>query len=257
LRNPASKEKTSKREGPFRVPPRSAVEVGVVTTAPVDGVVVLPYLALNREPFSVPVGAADEENRALGEPFAGRREAQTTPRNPDEIVDDDLDPGFRTIEQPGTGWLRLAGRPPEGEKDGGYPVLLESWRPPAWWSRMTVVRGYGHYRHTLVLVGKGRGARTAVFHASLPRAGRWTLDVHLPPAKVGPGPLQRRRGKWTYTVAGGGLRQDVELNGDAAEEGWNSLGTFEVDAGDATVELTDKTDGEYVLADAIRWRTSR
>jgi hypothetical protein len=37
------------------------------------------------------------------------------------------------------------------------------------------------------------------------------------------------------------------------QEGWAQLGTYHLSAGPARVELTDKTKGRVVFADAVKW----
>ncbi|MCJ7579487.1 MAG: hypothetical protein MUP98_03015 [Candidatus Aminicenantes bacterium] len=43
----------------------------------------------------------------------------------------------------------------------------------------------------------------------------------------------------------------IEL--EEAGAGWNLIGSFQLDAGPNKIELTDKSDSGYVLADAVKW----
>ena len=47
--------------------------------------------------------------------------------------------------------------------------------------------------------------------------------------------------------------EEIEIDLENAEPGWNLLGTFQLEAGPNTVELTDKNEAGYVLADAVKW----
>ncbi len=38
-----------------------------------------------------------------------------------------------------------------------------------------------------------------------------------------------------------------------AEQGWNLIGSFQLDGGPNKIELSDKNDSTYVIADAIKW----
>ncbi|MEE8376899.1 MAG: hypothetical protein V3R45_00880, partial [Candidatus Aminicenantaceae bacterium] len=47
--------------------------------------------------------------------------------------------------------------------------------------------------------------------------------------------------------------EEVEIDLEDAEAGWNLIGSFQLDAGPNKIELTDKNDAGYVLADAVKW----
>jgi hypothetical protein len=38
-----------------------------------------------------------------------------------------------------------------------------------------------------------------------------------------------------------------------AEQGWNLIGTLPLEAGPNKIELTDKNDAGFVLANAVKW----
>ena len=52
---------------------------------------------------------------------------------------------------------------------------------------------------------------------------------------------------------GSGEARPLLFDAKSADQGWKTLDTFEVVAGEVRVEVTDETDGKIVVADAIRW----
>jgi hypothetical protein len=64
-------------------------------------------------------------------------------------------------------------------------------------------------------------------------------------------------GKWKIEIAHGSGREAVDFDTAAGSVGWNSLGTFDLEAGEVRVELSDRTDAAVVFADAIRWLPAR
>lgn len=258
----AKSETTPQPQGPFggnadlklndpivvRVDGKSAVTIGCVTSSPPVEVRIVPYLALNRDRFSVAVPKVDDTKQVAAEPFQGVEPTAFVPVSPDVVVVDDLDPGF-AIEGEAKKGFRLAGKVDPEQTDAGLPTR-QGPRATTTWSREVSLGAYGHYRHTDVIVAPGKGETRAVFTANLPRAGAWQLWIYkgsppgvFPPAKFG---------KWSLTVETGGNKRDVSFGADAAESGWNSLGTFDLAAGPVRVALSDKAEGNILVADAIR-----
>jgi hypothetical protein len=64
-------------------------------------------------------------------------------------------------------------------------------------------------------------------------------------------------GKWALEVADTSGSQSAEFDLGAGDDGWNSVGTFEIAEGEVRVEMSDDTDAPYLLADAIRWLPAR
>ena len=54
-------------------------------------------------------------------------------------------------------------------------------------------------------------------------------------------------------VDAAGHERGIDFDASAAEPGWNSLGDFELDAGEVSLVVANRTDGATVVADAIRW----
>jgi hypothetical protein len=46
---------------------------------------------------------------------------------------------------------------------------------------------------------------------------------------------------------------EVEIDTKGIEAGWVPLGTYYLSAGKTEVELTNKTSGRIVIADAVKW----
>jgi hypothetical protein len=246
------------RGEPVRVAGRSAIEIGLVTSEPLSAVRVAPYLALNRDPFNVPLPTLDAQKTVDEPAFSGTRPAEWAASSDGSIVVDDLDPGFEVEESGDRGMLRVAGKGVAANLDAGLPVAQDGGRGlrSARWSRMTYADAFGRYRHTMAVVRKGSGKRTACFTLTLPTAGSWEVEYYVPgwrrPASGGAGPS---RGKWQLAIEGGSARQTASLDADAASApGWNSVGRFDLAAGEVKVRVSDETEGEYVQADAIRFR---
>jgi len=240
---------------PFRVPGSGALEIGLVTSNPLGVARIAPYLSLNRNPFNIPLPALDEEKIVEEEPFSGTRDSGWVPEATSSVVVDDLDEGFFWEEEEGRSLLRFSGRGVKDEDlDNGLPTPLRGLNDANRWSRMTYADAFGKYRRTMAIVRSGSGERSAGFRTELANAGEWELEYYFPGL---PGHGRRRTsrspGTWKLTIEDGSGTRDLEFNAEGAEVGWNSLGRFEMAVGEATVRVSDDTDGDYVQADAIRW----
>ena len=255
---------TVHESGPIRVPGYAAVEAGLVTQAPIHELWVAPYLSLNRHEFPLRVPETDANTAMDAAPFAGARPSEWRPVPGRGIVVDDLDPGFAATAPPaGPGYDTDEGLPVYQHVD---PVL------EAHWSRQEQPTSWGRYRHTIARVTPGDGDREATFSTVLPEAGRWRVDYFLPDLDVGystrsrspfqltanlefapPGNRGPLLGSYDMRISSTGSVHPVEFDASAAEPGWTTLGRFDLDAGEVSLAVTNRTDGRTVVADAVRW----
>ena len=238
---------------PVRVAGSSAVEIGLITSEVPTALRVTPYLALNRDPFNLQLPTVDEEELSDDEPFIGSRPVEWTPEA-EGVVVDDLDELFAIEGREGREMLRVVGRGGEEVLDQGLPVTgrLRSKR----WSRMSATSAYGKYRHTMAVIEAGTGEHTAVFKAELSDAGRWELEYYF----AQPQTRSAKRlslGVFKLKLVDESGSQEMTFDAGGGESGWNSLGTFEIAGGEVRVEVSNETDGDYVVADAIRWTAAR
>jgi len=238
---------------PIRIEALSAVEVGLITAEPPTALRVAPYLALNRDPFSLSLPTVDEERLVDDEPFVGSRTVAWEPTD-EGIVVDDLDEGFAVEESKEREMLRATGRGGDETLDQGLPVSgrLRAKR----WSRRTSTTAYGKYRHTSAVIGAGDGRHKVIFSADLPESGPWELELYFA-APTSRAAKRLKLGTWHLTLVDESGPQEITFDAHGGESGWNSLGTFEVAGGEVRLMLSDRTDGDYVVADAIRWRRAR
>lgn len=247
----------------------SSVEIGLVTTDPPEQLWLLPYLSLNRETVRLALPRAIQGAPPGFQPFTGTRPSTWRPPQYDVVVDD-LGPGFSTASKD-RGWSMPAFfRTPSSKMDEGLPYTE---RETGEWIRRSVPGSWGKYRRTVAQSLGGDGDHRAVFEANL-AAGRWQLDYHLPPRLV-PSASPGGSNRAVFPVLGpmaielvvfeplaGTLdlavsqtsRQPVEFDAAAGVAGWNTLGEFELAGGTVRLEVTNRTDGRAVVADAIRWR---
>jgi hypothetical protein len=90
--------------------------------------------------------------------------------------------------------------------------------------------------------------------ASIPAPGLWELEIHQP---FIPYITAENRGTWNIEIVSDNGREPVAYNASVGIVGWNLVGEFELPAGEVRVELSDRTDGMLVIADAFAWSPVR
>ncbi|MCY3622856.1 MAG: hypothetical protein OXH68_14230, partial [Gammaproteobacteria bacterium] len=236
---------------PFSIPGGGAVDVGIVTTTPLRRLTMRPYLALNRVPTDLVVPIVASEIRQAGAGWSGVRTSDWRPPSDGAIYVDDLDQGFAVQ---GETMLEFSTNPLlKDELDEGIPEFLAFYPPPVW-SRSHSYHGWGKYRRTVALVASGPGDQAAVFNTTLPQDGRWRLAYHLWLVKPAQGMFQRFvPGQYDMTLVARGTRQEIEFDAAASTNGWNDVGEFDLEAGPVSLEVSNRTTGNVVFADAVRW----
>ena len=230
------------------VPGHESVEIAATSPLPPLEARLETYLSLNRRALPLPLPHFDHAAALEQVPLDGTRPTDWTPPG-NGIIVDDLDPGF-SVTAPSQTLFGSSRRSAESTPN----ALHGGWRRQE--SPDTVA--WGKYRRTLVRKPHGDGSTIAHFDATLPEPGRWRLAYHLPGDAVRHvryGRLRRASiGILDIKLVTDGVETPLPLDGRNAEVGWNDLGVFDLPAGGVRVVVSDKTAGEVVVADAIRWQ---
>ena len=259
---------------PVRVSGHSSMEVSLVTASPVILAWMAPYLSLNRGEVQLALATADE---TLSDGFAGARRSNWEPPPQPGIVVDDLDAGFAVERSARRSGFRIGDilqepRRLTGEMDHGIPNYESAWgtydaRVDAEWRRQDVPSSWGRYRRTVARAGTADGNSKAVFSTELPEAGEWRLDYHMPFVQTWSEGKLRSRGQPRELLStlgdfdmvlefGGGEKHTVAFDASGADIGWNDLGRFDLPKGSVRLVVSNRSSGDLVLADAVRWRPS-
>ena len=245
---------------PIRVPATASMEVGLVLSEPPDQLWLHSYGSQNRRSIRVRLPDFDPVEVVRQEPLEGGRPSNWRPRSRGIVVDD-LDAGFEVVGNHSGPRIGVFGSGDFGwqvDVDQGLPVR-EQQRGD--WFRPPVPSAWGKYRQTAALVSPGSGDQQVMFEARLGGPGRWQLayhipDRHLPPLPARPGGATTvfgALGSVDMRLESGGLETLIWFDAGAAEVGWNKVGEFDLAHGNVRLIVTNRTDGETVVADAIRW----
>ena len=105
------------------------------------------------------------------------------------------------------------------------------------------------------MVRAGEGSKKAIFTAIIPKAGLWDLELYMPSKESAF--MVRKWGTWNLVIRDSNSDpHDTGFDSRAATRGWNLVGSFNLPEGETSVIFSDKTDGQVVMADAIRWLPS-
>ena len=250
------------KSDPIHLAGKSVIQFGTIVSMPPVSVLLEPYLSLNRRPFSLELSKPNEEKIVITDPIEGLKEVPYTVPLESFIVVDDLDPGFDVVKKEKDKGLRITAMEADYRRtDQGLPVAPVS-AIPLDWSRIVNPGSYGKYRHTLALIGAGEGEKEAVFTTNINQTGKWDLELYIPSRQdvipniyweqyLMPG---KRLGTYNLLVTdGNGGQHKIKFDPKKAPSGWNPVGNIDLPKGETTVTISNKTDGDYVVADAIRW----
>lgn len=250
---PANANPVISRSDAIRFEGRSAQEFGVVLSVPAINVRVLPYLSLNRDDFVAGVLPTGEPELRNVEPFEGSRVIDFELGRDARIVADDLDEGFAIVTDAGGDDFRL-GQQSDSDEDLDQGLPIATTPLPSRWSRRVGPAAFGRYRHTFVSVAAGDGATRAVLPATLPTAGTYELEIHLPPFLLN---FANTNSRWSLEIVTADGREAVEYDASAAAQGWNLIGEYRLPAGEVRVEISDRAAGGLIIADAVAWSAVR
>ena len=261
----------------FILAPGEAKEIGIVLDASPREMTVDTHISQNLPSnFNYVFSEIEQDEDAL--PFEGELSFDYADMYIDQgiVVVDNEDPGFKYSTAEESSVLRrwLAARMDTGETYTG----IQSFNPPRKWTAAVNGSFYGSIRKSAYFIRSGSGANSVSWTGQIPREGRYALFVYIPNTNGSGGMIfggppgggrgggrgggqqrgfdPRRNsqvGEMRLTVHHEDGEEDIILNAATATEGWNVIGSFYFSEGDAVVELTDKSDGRIVIADAVRW----
>ncbi|MBN1884254.1 MAG: hypothetical protein JW876_01860 [Candidatus Krumholzibacteriota bacterium] len=199
----------------------------------------------------------DDFEEGSGGIFDGERVLDAMPAlaEPGEIVVDDLDPGFSITGERSAGLLRRLLRRGRGEEENEYEGI--GFGAPEVWKKGINTTFYGRHVLSAHFVRAGDGSNRASWTGTIEKSGvhgvwAWVGSVESPFGR-GRRANRTQAGSYSYLVHHDDGIDEVSLDAQKAEEGWNFLGSWYLSAGEARVELTDETDGGRVFADAVKW----
>lgn len=171
-------------------------------------------------------------------------------RNPNEIIIDNEDPGFETIEANQKRILKDLFKKEEEDK---YKLFFP-WRFPSKWTAVVNNTCYGLPVNSAVYKSKGKGGNKARWTADIPADNYYEISVWNPKFETWG---RRRRGRedqtQTYVISYENEQESVSVDFGQEENGWVVLGTFYLPQGKASVTLTDQVAAGFVVADAVKF----
>jgi len=229
-------------------------EIGIVLDAQPRAMTVETFISRNL-PSTLTFPIREMELNERAQPFDGERtvDEPVNLQMPGEIIVDNEDPGFSVEETQTTSFLRRLLRR-EDDNTEKY-VGLRFWNPPSSWKAAINANFFGRVVRSAHFIRSGSGDKKAVWTAQIPengyyevyafvyrsrRFGRWRRGT-------------RRMGVYHYLIHHEGGTDEILLDLDRAEDGWNLLGSFYFSRGPARVELTNESNARIVIADAIKW----
>lgn len=210
------------------------------------------------------------------QPFDGERtiEGAHTGAGEFEIIVDNEDEGFELAqpenESPLKRWLNI-----EDDAEEQKYIGIRFNRPPNTWKATAQPEFYGKYVLSAYVTGKGNGDRQAIWNASIKETGMHEIYYYIGrmpsrgrggrqdggpgggrPGGGGPGGgnnEQQNEGSYHLTVFHDDGEDEVIIDVTTAEEGWNLIGSFYLSQGPTKVVLSNETEGNLVIADAVKW----
>jgi len=250
------------------VPALTTMQVGFVTDQPPASMTVETFVSQN---IPATIDVPFQGKRAVREerPFDGNiskpyERADLFPE--DEIIVDNTDPGFEILGAAKQNWLsRFLKNLFDIEEKSTVFTGMNLLSPPAFWTQSTAPDFYGEIVRSAYIKESGEGKEKVKWKTDIEKAGDYDIYFYQPFAqRIQLGVATRQaaaagksftaaRGTKYFSISVGNEIEEVEIDLNNTELGWNLIGTFQLDAGPNTIELSDKNKAGYVVADAVKW----
>lgn len=187
---------------------------------------------------------------------------------PGELIVDNEDTGFEILAQTSETYLmKLINN--KNEQNDEY-IGFNFWHPPNKWQATVQNDFYGTYKHSAYFIKTGAGNQKVQWNAEIPESGKYDIYYYTPNSRQfsrmrdmgrgGRGGGDRRMGgieDMNFIIYHDDGIDETTLNASGSGDEWSYLGTFYLSQGTAKVELTDKSKGRVVYADAVKWSINK
>lgn len=181
--------------------------------------------------------------------------------DPSEIIVDNEDPGFDPGPPLTVSPLRRLLGVKSGQKEEYKQVSM--FDLPAIWQPVINSSFYGKYVRSAVYTRAGTGDRSVRWSGKLKGPGFYEVYCYTGKSTdqmvvsyggrsstgQGSGPYRDHH----YTISHDLGSEDIILDHDVLEDGWNLLGRFYISSDTASVALSNKSEGRLVTGDAVKW----
>ncbi|HKK81118.1 MAG TPA: hypothetical protein VJ909_02645, partial [Prolixibacteraceae bacterium] len=199
---------------------------------------------------------AKKESVVTPEEYVRVVDSPVAPSGEAGVVVDNIDDGFSTSDPSLDNPLRKFVESRKN-KDNDTRFVAEGFgSAPATWSLIANSDYYGLIEHSAMIIRGGDGTKSATWQTILPQETYYEVYVYLN--------KERRRGRrnrrdspdgqYTYRVHHADGVEEITIEIEDFEDGWNSLGGYYIAASDtAKVVLTNSGGADKIVADAVKW----
>ncbi len=220
--------------------------------------------------FSTFLRTPQEINPANIEEYYKTSERELTLKVPDEFLVDNEDPGFSYISVSNESKLKQYFDSRKEKDNEVFYKAIDANRVPLNWTPLAHSAFYGESIRSAYITRRGEGNNVARWTTVLPSAGFYDVYVFIPmsammrfgdrgrgrsgSSKGHGGPSFADEGRiYNYIISSNEGSEEVEFRLSNLEEGWNKVGAFHFPADTAVIELTNRTNSNRVIADAVKW----
>jgi hypothetical protein len=250
--------------------PLEAKRIGIVLDAEPRTLLINTLFAKNiPSEISLPFENIIKSKNSVKE-FTGEETLPSIPARTErnEIIVDNEDPGFiSSVQNTSSPLKKILGI--QNNRGNTY-MQISTWNTPEYWQPVVLTTYYGKYVRSAVYTRSGTGDKTITWSTIIKEPGYYDIFTYV-------GKTISRMSVKSANGTGGTDNSDDDQRGDEqfkdmnykiynkegvenitldyqkADGGWNNLGRYYLTSDSAKVVLTNKSTGRMVIGDAIRW----
>ena len=256
--------------------PEESKKIGIVLDAQPRAMLVNTLFAKNIPgEINMPINEITKGKSNIKE-FTGEEILPSMPlfSNPSEIIVDNEDPGFISGKENTVSPLKKLLR--IKNKDGESYMQISLLRIPEYWQPVVESSYYGKYVLSSVYTRGGSGDKEVTWNAIIKEPDYYDVYCYIGksvnrmiimggrggPGGPGPGGPEGRMGgpqgdspykDMHYNIYHDEGVEEITLDYENADGGWNNLGRYYLSPDTAKVVLTNQSQGRIVIGDAIKW----
>ena len=233
------------------IPSKSAKQIGFVFNAEPERMNIYTHISLNLPNNLIyDFGSFDETKKVATFDDVEDCELFDNLLVNGEIIVDNEDSLFSYYHKSKKSYLKAL---IDSKKNPGHGFSrIRYWNPPSEWHKVLRSGYYGKYVRSAMYTRSDYEGRVAQWIAPINDNAYYDVYCHIEKINLNRG-KNKKKSDYNFSVYHEGGVEKINLTDDDLENGWNYLGTYFITQSTAKVELSNKSVGSMVFADAIKW----